>query len=468
LTVLDSTSPETIAALADRLPLEQTLFIVASKSGTTTEPLDFAAYFYDRLAKQLKKKKGADPGGNFVAVTDPGTPLTLLAAERGFRRVFLNFPDIGGRYSALTYFGLVPAALLGVDIAALLARGLVMMRDCSVCMPLRENPGVYLGAVLGELARGGRDKVTFCTDPAIETFGMWLEQLLAESTGKQGTGLIPVVGEPLVDPDAYADDRVFVHLTLATNGDRKPTGEDRTTGALRRIAGLGHPVITIPLTDPLDLGQEFVRWEIATATAGAVLGINPFDQPDVQAAKDATEQVLSRLQDEGHLPRETADATGESGLTVHGAAGAESLVAALDGFLGQARDGDYVALLAYLPEDRPVLEALARLRETIQRRHAIATTVAFGPRYLHSTGQIHKGGPSSGLYLILTEAAGAKLPVPERGYSFGDLQLAQAAGDLQTLRERGRRVLHVDLGRAATDALSELERALIEVMEASA
>ena len=463
LTVLDSTAPEALAAVADALPLAHTLFIVASKSGTTTEILDFAAFFHARLAEE----RGRDAGGNFVAITDPGTPLTELAAERGFRRVFLNFPDVGGRYSALTYFGLVPAALLGVDIASLLARSLIMMRQCSVCMPLRENPGVYLGALLGELARAGRDKITFCADPELETLGMWLEQLLAESTGKQGTGLVPIVGEPLADPDAYADDRVFVDLRLSPGREGEQDSEERANAALRHIAAAGHPTITISLSDPFDLGQEFVRWEVATATAGAVLGINPFDQPDVQAAKDATSRVLSRLDDEGRVPREEADVVGKSGLTVHGAPGADSLLAALEGFMRPIQDGDYLAVLAYLPETRRTGEALEKLRRAALRRRRIATTVAYGPRYLHSTGQMHKGGPSSGMFLLLTGDAGAPVPVPERGYGFGELQLAQAVGDLQALRERNRRVLHVHLGHDPTGAFAELERALSLAMEAS-
>jgi len=463
LTVLDSTAPETLAATADALPLANTLFIVASKSGTTTEPLDFAAFFHARLAEE----KGRNAGENFVAITDPGTALTELAAELGFRRVFPNFPDVGGRYSALTYFGLVPAALLGVDIAALLARAQLMMRACAVCMPLSENPGATLGAVLGELVRAGRDKITFCADPQLEALGVWLEQLLAESTGKQGTGLIPIAGEPLIDPDAYANDRVFVHLQLAEGEHGEEDSDGGARGALRRIAAAGHPVITIPLSDRLDLGQEFVRWEIATATAGAVLGINPFDQPNVQAAKDATNRALARLDREGGVPWEEADAIGESGLTVHGAPGAASLLGALTDFVGRFREGDYLALLAYLHENRRADEALEKLREEALRRRGIATTIAYGPRYLHSTGQLHKGGPPRGSFLLLTADDGPRLPVPGRGYTFGELQLAQAVGDLQALRERDRRVLHVHLGRDVMAALAELERAFDQAMQAA-
>jgi transaldolase/glucose-6-phosphate isomerase len=463
LTVLDSTAPETLAAIANALPLARTLFIVASKSGTTTEPLDLAAFFHARIAEE----KGRNAGENFVAITDPGTTLAELASERGFRRVFASSPDVGDRYSALSYFGLVPAALLGVDIAALLARAQLMMRECSVCMPLCENPGVCLGVVLGELARAGRDKITFCADPELETFGMWLEQLLAESTGKQATGLVPIVGEPLVDPDAYAHDRVFVQLRLAEGGPSERDTEDGARGALQRIAAAGHPVIAIPLRDQLDLGQEFVRWEVATATAGAVLGINPFDQPNVQAAKDFANRVLFRLGREHRVPREEADATGESGLSLHGAPAADSLLAALTDFVGRTRDGDYLSLLAYLPENRRTDEALSNLREEALRRRGIATTVAYGPRYLHSTGQLHKGGPPSGSFLLLTGDAGPRVPVPGKGYTFGELQLAQAMGDLQALRERDRRVLHVHLGQDVTAAFAELERAFSQALRQS-
>jgi transaldolase/glucose-6-phosphate isomerase len=455
LTVLDTTAPETIAAVADRVPLERTVFIVASKSGTTTEPLDFGEYFYERV----REFKGERAGENFVAITDPGTPLVELARERGFRRTFLNIDDVGGRYSALTYFGLVPAALLGVDISMLLARAQRMLDGCGRCIPLHENPGVHLGAALGELARRGRDKVTFVTDERVASLGMWLEQLLAESTGKNGRGLLPVVGEALAAPADYGDDRIFVHL--------RRDGKAASTTALDRLADAGHPVITITMDDAFDLAQEFVRWEVATATAGAVIEINPFDQPDVQSAKDATRKVLASIGATGALPEETPDVEDEGGIRVFEAPGAENLQQALGRFVEQAQPGDYIAILAYVPENDRTQEALQALREELRRRHRVATTVGYGPRYLHSTGQLHKGGPGTGLFLMVTTDAKNDLDVPGRDYSFGTLRLAQAAGDLVALRRRERRVLRAHITGDIAGGLGELRRALQRAPKAS-
>jgi transaldolase/glucose-6-phosphate isomerase len=464
LTVLDTTDPTAVDRLSRQAPPAQTLFIVASKSGTTTEPLDFAAYFYERV----RSARGERAGESFVAITDPGTPLVEQARRLGYRRTFLNFEDIGGRYSALTWFGLVPAVLAGVDVATLLARALAMKRACGICTPLHDNPGIALGAALGELALRGRDKITFVAPAEIATFAMWLEQLLAESTGKEGRGLLPVAGEPVGPPEVYGDDRVFVHLRWdRQRGQGAAEPADETAAAIERLARAGQPVITVRLRDPLDLGAEFVRWEVATATAGAVLGIDPFDQPNVQESKDNTKRLLAQVKQEGGLPREEPDLQTQ-GLQLFGASRASSLEEAVGAFLSQARSGDYVALLAYLAPDPETDAVLDEIRLAARRRLRVATTAGYGPRYLHSTGQLHKGGPASGLYVMLTAAEQPELAVPGREYTFGTLQLAQAIGDLRALREHGRRVLRIHLGSDARGGLQKLRKALPRALEASA
>jgi len=449
LTVLDTTDPGAVSAVERKISVEDTLFIVASKSGTTTEPLDFCEYFYARV--EAVKKDGA--GENFAAITDPGTPLVDLARRRGFRKVFLNYRDVGGRYSALTYFGLVPAVLMGLDVEGLLARALVMRHACDACVSVRQNPGVLLGAALGELARRGRDKVTFVTPPPFSTLGMWLEQLLAESTGKAGTGLLPVAGEPLGDPSVYGADRVFAYFRL------KDAADDDLEKGIEALKRAGQPVVTITLDDPLDLAQEFLRWELATATAGAVLGINAFDQPNVQESKDNTGRLLKLLGDKGELPEDSPDLV-EAPLRLYGMQGISTVGQALARFLGQARAGDYLALLAYIPETKAAERVFARIRVRIRARLRLATTHGYGPRYLHSTGQLHKGGPNTGLFLMLTADDADDIEIPGRAYTFGILENAQATGDLQALREHGRRVLRIHLGPQAEDGLNKLADAL--------
>ncbi len=449
LAVLDTTDPGNIQDLEKQLPLKETLFIIASKSGTTAEPLAFGEYFYHRL----QALKGDRAGENFLVITDPGSPLTRMAHERGFRGCILNFPDIGGRYSALSFFGLLPAALMRLNLAELVGRALRMLHACSSCVPLRENPGLVLGAALGELARRGRDKVTFISTDVLAPLGMWLEQLLAESTGKEGTGLLPVAGEPLGDPSVYGNDRVFVYFRLPEPGQEKL---DQGVAALRQA---GHPVITIQMTDPLDLGEEFFRWEIATATAGAVLGINPFDQPNVQESKDNTNRLLSLVREQGHLPEEPPTlVAGPLGL--YSTESAPTLAAALAGFVRQAQPGDYVALLAYLSERPQIAAALEDLRLLFRDHLHLATTLGYGPRYLHSTGQLHKGGPNTGLFLELTCDDLEDLPVPGKPYTFGIFQNAQALGDLEALRRHERRVLRVHLGTDVPRGLARLLQAV--------
>jgi transaldolase/glucose-6-phosphate isomerase len=449
LTVLDTTDPATILRIEREAPVADMLFIIASKSGTTAEPLAFGDYFYDKV----RAKKDDRAGENFVAITDPGSPLVDLAQKRAFRRTFLNFPDIGGRYSALSYFGLVPATLLGVDVTELLTQALRMVHACASCVKLGHNPGVALGAALGELGRQGRNNVTFLVPEAISTLGTWLEQLLAESTGKEGTGLLPVALEPAGDPAVYGDDRFFAYVRL--KGAEDPALANRVA-ALRRA---GHPVVTIQIDDRLDLGQEFFRWEIATATAGAILGINAFNQPNVQESKDNTNRLLGVVRDGGQLPEEKP-ALVKGTLSVYAEDAAPTVVETLDRFLAQATPGDYVALMAYLSETPAIDQALQVIRLKLRDRLKLATTLGYGPRFLHSTGQFHKGGPNTGLFLQLTADDTEDAAVPGEPYSFGVLKRAQALGDLEALRKHGRRVVRIHLGADIVAGLRVLAEAI--------
>ncbi len=444
LVVLDSTHPAAVRAVEAQVDLARTLFIVSSKSGTTVEPLSFFRYFWARVAEGSRT-----PGHHFVAITDPGTPLEHLAHDRGFRRVFQAPPDVGGRYSALTVFGLVPAALMGVDLQRLLDRARRMAKASAPSVPEADNPTLVLGAALGELTLVGRDKVTFETTPGLAAFPAWVEQLIAESTGKKGKGIIPIVGEAPASPHVYGPDRFFVHLYL---------DQDDAVALDARGAALeasGHPVARIQLTETADLGQEFFRWECGVAAAGAVLGINPFDQPDVELAKDLARQAMGR--DRSSL---TVAGPNLPVVSVQPGTPQDAVATALRSWMNQARPGDYVALQAYLEPSAAATAALERVRLLLRDRLALATTVGYGPRFLHSTGQLHKGGPSTGLFLQLTDDPTTDLAVPESDYTFGALLRAQALGDLLALQQRGRRVLRVALGtdsalglRHVTDAL---------------
>jgi len=414
--VVDTTDPAAITALQESLDLARTIFIVASKSGTTTETLSHYQYFLVETRSNTNQ---------FIAITDPGTPLAALA-ERIFRQVFLNPPDIGGRYSALSYFGLVPAALGGVDVAAVLDRAQMVVHACAPSVPAAENPGAWLGAVLGEAALAGRDKITIVAPTEVPRFGLWAEQLLAESTGKEGKGLIPVADEPLGTPAVYGDDRLFVRIVVEGQAEASP--------ALDGLAAAGHPVVTLTMRDPLDLGAEFFRWEYATAVAGAVLGINAFDQPNVQEAKDITKEVLSQRR----------PATVGEGISWAGQSGS-SLEAAIQSLLKQVKPHDYVALMAYVPPAAETDQALTAIRVAIRDQHRVATTVGYGPRFLHSTGQLHKGGPNSGVFLQIVGDDPVDLQIPGASYSFGQLKQAQAYGDYLALRKHGRRVLRVQV-----------------------
>jgi transaldolase/glucose-6-phosphate isomerase len=460
LLVLDSTDPDTLSEFKDRIDLERCLFVIASKSGTTTEPLMFYRYWYDQVGRVKQ-----NPGENFVAVTDPGTKMEADAARDRFRRVFLNPSDIGGRYSALSYFGMAPAALAGLDVRKLLDRAERVVHACSQVVPAAENPGARLGAILGECAKAGRDKLTIVADPRIESFGLWVEQLIAESTGKEGKGIVPVAGEPLASPSAYGDDRLFVSIAVG-----RPEGETETK--LKALEAAGHPVVYRTLNDAYDLAEEFFLWEIATAFAGWRLGINPFDQPNVQESKDATRELLEAFKQDGRLPEQSAlDA--EDGLTLYageqaGAAlPAGSLAEALKAHLARAGAGDYIALLNYFEEtpehDRLVQQIRTHLRDATR----CATTTGYGPRFLHSTGQLHKGGPDTGVFLQLTAADPRDLEIPGEPFAFSVLKQAQALGDFRSLSTRGRRALRVDLGADTAAGLRRLYELVREALPVS-
>ena len=432
LRVLDSTHPDVVRGFRSWASEERTLFCVSSKSGATTEPNAFQAAMAEIA-----------PALDFVAITDPGTALADLARAQEFRAIIEAPPDVGGRYSALTVFGLVPAGLAGVDVGGLLERARAMADACRT-PTAADNPGLALGAFLGEAALAGRDKLTILTDDRLASFGDWAEQLIAESTGKAGTGIVPVVGEPLGDVASYADDRAFVHLTL------EPAIDGAVTELLRRLEEAGHPVRRIGLADVLDIGAEFMRWEVATAVAGIVLGIDPFDQPNVQESKDATKELLEAYRSRGALPEPmslvaqpglavTADpeALGDAPVTVDGA---------VRHLIASARGGsDYVAILAYVPPDPGVVDGLQRIRERIRDATGAATTLGFGPRFLHSTGQLHKGGPETGIFLQVTAEPSKDLPIPGWEETFGTLVAAQALGDLASLQRRGRRAMRIHL-----------------------
>ena len=448
--VLDSTVPASVAAVEASIDLAHTLFVVSSKSGGTTETTSFFQYFYERI----RSLKGDRAGENFVAITDPGTSLEKLAQEKEFRHIFPGQPDIGGRYSALSNFGLVPAALAGVHVQGLLERAAHMAQACGAEVAGKENPGLILGAAIGEAGLKGRDKITFAISPAIETFADWVEQLIAESTGKEGKGLIPVAGEALRDPAGYGQDRLFVQIKLASDAD------EATDGALQALEAAGHAVIRIILQDVLDLGGEFLRWEVATATAGALLGIDPFDQPNVQESKDNTKSLLAEYRAHGKFPEEKpilmSDGLRIYGDTVTLGAAASSVGEVLGAFMSQVRPGDYVVLMAYVQPTPEHTVALQSLRRNLGDSSHLATTLGYGPRFLHSTGQLHKGGANNGLFIQITADDAIDLPIPGEPYTFAVLKHAQAMGDLRSLVSKQRRVLRLHLGKGTDAQLSRL------------
>ena len=416
LIVLDSTIPEAVQETEAAIDPVHTLFIVSSKSGTTIEPNVLYRYFRDVVDREVGREQA---GANFVAITDLGTPLERLAQEEGFRRVFTPLSDVGGRYSALSHFGLLPAALPGADIRSLLGSGASMASRCITDTSAEENPGALLGAVIGSLAREGRDKLTLISSPSVAAFGMWVDQLIAESTGKGGMGIVSIVNEPLTAAENYGDDRLFVFLRI---DDDSNNPNDEAASALRDES---HPVIVINLGDSHDLGGEFFRWEFATAVAASILGVQPFDQPNVQASKEQTVAVLEEIESTGELPK--TDPTGS-----------------IEDLLLQVRTGDYLAIMAYVRPTPETETALTELRRDVTERYKIATTLGYGPRLLHSTGQLHKRGPNTGLFLQIVSDDHVDVSIPGKDYSFGALATAQAVGDFRTLQRLGRRVVRVN------------------------
>jgi len=460
LLVLDSTDPAQIARFQTQIDPARTLFIVSSKSGSTLEPDILHRYFFERVEQAVG---AGQAGSHFVAVTDPGSKLEATGKAQGFRHIFLGDPEIGGRYSVLSNFGLVPAAAAGIDVRAFLASANLMTRACGPNAPPSANPGVELGLVMGAAALAGRDKLTLIASHGLADVGAWLEQLVAESTGKNDKGIIPLAGEPLGAPAAYGSDRLFAYLSLSDYDD------SAQAAGVTALESAGHPVVRITLADRGALGQEFVRWEVATAIAGAVIGINPFDQPDVEASKVKTRALTQAYETSGATTPEKAILEAE-GLALHAdpatakviaeAAGAATVEAYLAAHFARAKSGDYLALLAYVDRDHPHVSLLNRLRARLRDATGRATVVGFGPRFLHSTGQAYKGGPNSGVFLQITHDVDRDLAVPDRKYSFGVVEAATAQGDLEVLVERGRRVLRVHLGADVEAGLAALARAI--------
>lgn len=466
LHVLDSTDPAQVNAVEQKLDLARTLFIVSSKSGTTLEPNIFKQYFFEKT----KQAVGADEAGSrFIAITDPGSKMEKVAAAGHFRAVFHGVPTIGGRYSALSNFGIIPAAAMGLDLAKFLGRAKEMVDACAASVPVEQNPGALLGIILGTAATSGRDKVTIITSPAIFDLGAWLEQLLAESTGKQGKGIIPVDREQLSPPSIYGNDRVFAYLRLESAADAQ---QDAKVAALEQA---GQPVVRISVGDSYDLGREFFRWEIATAVAGSIIGINAFNQPDVEASKVATRNLTSEYEKTGSLPAEKPifEQNGIKLFTDQKNADAlarsmgsdKSLSGYLHAHLDRLKAGDYFALLAYLEMNFEHEQLLQQLRDAVLDKKHVATCLGFGPRFLHSTGQAYKGGPNSGVVLQVTCDDSIELPVPGQKYTFGIVKAAQARGDFQVLTDRGRRALRVHLGRDLKSGLQQLAEACSRALQ---
>ncbi len=461
LHVLDSTDPAQVKAFEHLIDIPKTLFIVSSKSGSTLEPNIFKQYFFERTKQAVGATKA---GSQFIAITDPGSKMQQVAEADRFLHVFFGRPSIGGRYSALSNFGMVPAAVMGMDTRKFLARAAEMVRACGAGATVEENPGAVLGIILGTAANAGRDKVTIITSPGISDLGAWLEQLLAESTGKIGKGIIPVDREILTTPEVYSSDRVFVYVRLETGAD---ADQDAKVAAIEKA---GHPVVRIAIADIYDLGAEFFRWEIATAVAGSIIGINAFNQPDVEASKIATRELTSAYEKTGSLPTEKP-VVEDSGIKLFtddknaaelakSAGSDKSLVGYLKAHLARIKTGDYFAVLGYIQMNGEHEENLQTLRHLVREKKRVATCLGFGPRFLHSTGQAYKGGPNSGVFLQITCDDSVELPVPGQKYTFGIVKAAQARGDFQVLADRGRRALRVHLGSNLKAGLATLQAAV--------
>ncbi|MGI8731907.1 MAG: glucose-6-phosphate isomerase [Pyrinomonadaceae bacterium] len=458
LLVLDSTDPDVLTYFSSQIDIERCLFVIASKSGTTTEPLVFYKYWYD----QVRQRK-SNPGDSFVAITDPGTRMVEMATADKFRHIFLNPADIGGRYSALSYFGMVPAALMGLDIRKLLAQAETMIKACSAERGVAESPGALLGTIMGECARAGRNKLTIVTEDRISALGLWIEQLVAESTGKEGQGILPVNGELLGAPSVYGDDRLFVSISVEVVAE--------TRNKLEALASGGHPIVYRTLNDLYDLGGEFFLWEIATAFAGWRLRINPFDQPNVQESKDATKELLDYFKTRGQL-QEQEPVVSDGTLAVYAAdriresVSASSVRDALRAHLASAKPGDYIAMLDYTEETPEIESALQSIRTQLRDATKCATTTGYGPRFLHSTGQLHKGGPDTGVFIQITAPDQVDVPIPGEPYTFSVLKQAQALGDFRSLSAHGRRAIRVDLGQDVLSGLQRLREQLSKAISA--
>lgn len=461
LHVLDSTDPAQVKTVEKKLDLKKTLCIVSSKSGSTLEPNIFKQYFYERIRQKVGDKQ---VGSHFIAITDPGSKMEQVAKDGGFRHIFAGVPSIGGRYSALSHFGTVPGAIMGLDLSKFLKITHKMVKACGPATAAEKNPGVILGTILGVAANHGRDKITIFTSPGISDAGAWLEQLIAESTGKVGKGIIPVDREKIGKPSVYGNDRVFAYLRLAKENNR---AMDAAVTALEKA---GHPVVRIVVGTKFDLGQEFFRWEIATATAGSVIGINTFNQPDVEASKIETRKLTSEYESTGKLPSESpffedqglklfADDKNAAFLKNN-----SNLTEVLRAHLGRIGAGDYFALLGYIQMNDAHEKSLQAIRHQVRDAKKSATCLGFGPRFLHSTGQAYKGGPNSGVFLQLTCDDAADIPVPGQKYTFGIVKAAQARGDFSVLSDRDRRALRIHLGKNVKGDLAKLAKAVKQAL----
>jgi len=457
LHVLDSTDPAQIKAIEAKVDLHRTLCIVSSKSGSTLEPNIYKQYFFERVKAKVGEKEA---GNHFIAITDPGSKMQQVAEADKFRRIFMGVPSIGGRYSAISNFGMVPAAVMGLDVEKFLKNTEEMVTACGASSAADFNPGVILGTILGVAANHGRDKIAIVTSPGIFDLGAWLEQLIAESTGKIGKGIIPVDRERLARPAAYGNDRVFAYVRLASKPNK---AQDAAVAALEKA---GHPVVRITLPSTYNLGQEFFRWEIATAVAGSIIGINAFNQPDVEASKIETKKLTSQYETNGSLPAESpffeekgiklfADEKNTAALK-----GGAKLADVLKAHLSRIGAGDYFAVLGYITMNPSNEKTLQAIRHAVRDKKKVATVLGFGPRFLHSTGQAYKGGPNSGVFLQITGDDAKDLPVPGQKYTFGIVKAAQARGDFAVLAERGRRALRVHLGKNLKTGLAMLMRAV--------
>lgn len=448
--VIDTTDPEAIKSAEEEFNIESSLFILASKSGTTAEPNALFEYFYDQVYSLISEKAGS----RFVAITDPDTELVKMAEEKKFKKVFLNFPEVGGRFSALTFFGLVPASIIGIDAGELLKRAIQLKVISELETDLSQNPGFATGVILGELSRNGKDKLTFILPEEIEPVYLWLEQLIAESTGKHGKGLLPVKFRNTSIISELSQDRVFVHYYFENR-------EDAHLSIVEELIALGHPVLSIPITDNYDVAREMFRWEMATAVASSLLYVNPFDQPDVQSAKDNTKMILRKLQDTGKLPSKKVSYREDclrflyNGTNLNGAD-------IFREFLLHVRQGDFISILAYLNEDKETSEQLEDIAAALERKYKVPVTIGYGPRYLHSTGQFHKGGPNRGYFIQLISEGMIDLPIPGKPYTFSQFVVAQALGDYESLTSLGRKVLRVDIGKSRKKGLVTLSNTILK------